>query len=153
MQLELFNMLNEHFWAIIGILLGGSFVVQITPIKINPWSWILNHIGKMLNQGTNKKIDELSSKVNQIESNVDNLKTDRGRDKVLDARRRILRFSDECSRGLGHSQEYFNDILEDVSSYQKYCEENPKFKNEKAVFSIKIIEEDYENRLKNHDFF
>ena len=33
----------------LAMLLAGSIVIQITPIKINPWTWLFKWIGEQLN--------------------------------------------------------------------------------------------------------
>ena len=76
----------------------------------------------------------------------------RALDKALDARRRILQFADEIRRGVKHSMEHFNDILDDITFYAKYCDDNPTFKNDKAVRSIQRIEEVYDECMRENDF-
>ena len=54
---------KEHIWP---ILLGLSFIIQITPIKLNPWSTLLGWIGKLLNGDLNKKIDKLTNDMKDL---------------------------------------------------------------------------------------
>ena len=68
------------------------------------------------------------------------------------ARIRILRFGDECSHDVRHSREHFEQVIEDVDSYETYCRDHPNFKNNKAVLTIKIIKDTYQRRLLNNDF-
>ncbi len=76
----------------------------------------------------------------------------RALDKAYEARRRILEFADEIRRGIKHSLEHFNDILDDITYYTTYCNDHPKFQNDKAVRSIQRIEEVYDECMRNNDF-
>ena len=76
----------------------------------------------------------------------------RALDKAYEARRRILQFADEIRRGIRHSMEHFNDILDDITYYTTYCNDHPKFQNDKAVRSIQRIEEVYDECMRNNDF-
>jgi len=161
---------------------GGSLLllltlIQITPIKINPWSWLLKCLGRALNAEVsdeikgikeyNQKLAEEIKSVRELEerdqkedsSRLDSLEKVQQefqqyyrQDDVKDARRRILRFADELRRGDKHSEEFFDDILEDVTEYKNYCADHPKFKNSKAVSSIKFIEDTYTKKLTEDDF-
>ena len=138
--------------------LAGVLCVVITTLvqklstKYKPWTWLAEQFGKAANKEMVDKIDTLSKKVESLE------KHDKEQDKQLNeerakaTRRRILRCADEIRSKVKHSQEYFDDILADISFYKNYCKENPKFENEKAVIAIKIIEETYERCHKNNDF-
>jgi hypothetical protein len=58
-------------------------------------------------------------------------------------RARVLRFNDELIRGLYHTKEHFDDVLGDMTEYNKYCEEHRDFKNEKAVEAMANIKRVY----------
>ena len=102
---------------------------------------------------TADRITELSGKINDVQTTLNaHIKADAEND-AKQARRRIISFSDECRRGLQHSEEHFTSILDDITDYKYYCEHvNPKFKNEKAVHSIKFIEEVYSKAQKENKF-
>ena len=102
---------------------------------------------------TADRITELYGKINDVQTTLNaHIKADAEND-AKQARRRIISFSDECRRGLQHSEEHFTSILDDITDYKYYCEHvNPKFKNEKAVHSIKFIEEVYAKAQKENKF-
>ena len=68
------------------------------------------------------------------------------------ARRRIIVFSDECRRGMLHSSEHFDSILDDITFYRQYCDDHPKFRNEKAAHSIKYIDDVYDKTKRENAF-
>ena len=120
-------------------ILGGSgltliialTLIQITPIKINPWSAIARHLGNALNVDVMDKIDESNA---------------------MQSRYRIIRFDDEIRHDAKHTEEHFDQILDDIDIYERYCNEHPKFSNNKAVHAIKNIERVYESCRLNNTF-
>lgn len=90
-------------------------LIQIAPINIDPWSSIARAIGRQLNVELSEKIDK---------------------NEAINARYRIIRFNDEILHGIKHTEEHFNQIIDDIDMYEEYCLEHPKFKNSKAVLAI-----------------
>lgn len=138
--------------------LAGVLCVVITTLvqklstKYKPWTWLAEQFGKAANKEMVDKIDTLSKKVESLEEHDKEQEKQRNEERAKAARRRILRCADEIRSKIRHSQEFFNDVLDDISFYKKYCKENPKFENEKAVIAIKQIEETYEKCHKEDDF-
>lgn len=128
------------------LLLGAiATLIQVSPIKIDPWSWLARKVGRAIN-------GEVLEKVEQLENRVNNLKDTVEERAAKDARTRILRFGDECLHGDRHSKEHFDQILRDITEYETYCDEHPSFKNNMAVLTIGSIKGNYQDRLRNHDF-
>ena len=67
-------------------------------------------------------------------------------------RTRILRFADELRRDVKHSEEFFNQILDDISDYERYCTEHPEYKNSKAVNAIAEIDKVYQKCMEKNSF-
>lgn len=63
---------------------------------------------------------------------------------ILQARRRIIVFADECRRGERHSEEHFKSILSDIDIYERYCSKHEDFKNKQAVLSIQFVTDCYD---------
>ena len=68
-------------------------------------------------------------KVKEIDQKIDKLADKMDENQAVLARTHILRFSDELKNGIHHSAEYFRQQLDDCDTYDRYCEEHPKFKN------------------------
>ena len=60
------------------------------------------------------------------------------------ARRRVIEFSDECRRGVLHSKEHFENVLEDADYYEQYCATHKHFENSKAEQSIRFVKDTYD---------
>ena len=70
--------------------------------------------------------------------------------KAILARTHILRFADELRQGT-HSREYFEQQLQDIDTYDRYCDENPNFANNRTRMASEFIREQYRIHYLNHD--
>lgn len=156
-------------WAVIFMSL-----VQVSPIKINPWTWLGRSIGRWLNHETNENINKLRDEVSEIRATQEEMQADmakskeetkryrekhekdteeqRKHDEALAARRRILTFSDEIINHVEHSRERFNDVLEDIDTYNSYYAEHPKVKNGRAKHAVDLINRCFDERISKNDF-
>ena len=60
-------------------------------------------------------------------------------DNAKQTRTRILRFYDEMCEGKHHSESHFEDILDDIDSYERYSESHPDFKNSRGKVAMEYI--------------
>lgn len=65
---------------------------------------------------------------------------------------RILRFNDEICRGTQFSENHFEDILEDIDVYERFCDAHPDYHNGKGAIAMAHIKAEYEKHMVNHDF-
>ena len=68
------------------------------------------------------------------------------------ARYRIIRFNDEVKHDVKHTEEHFDQIIEDIDTYENYCSDHPHFPNGKAVHSISNIRKIYDKCSDEHSF-
>lgn len=143
---------QDLVWLTGVIVAAVTTAIQGLSKKYKPWSWLARKFGSAMNKDMLDKLDTLSTKVDQLEKRDDEQDAAMEEEYARAARRRILQCSDEIRRKERYSEEYFNDVLDDISHYKKYCDKNPDFENDKAVISIEIIEERYKKCLKEDDF-
>ena len=131
-------------WGTIAVAAAMS-LVQIAPIKINPWSWLAKKIGRAINGEVIEKVDKLNIEVAEI-------RTQQDEHSAKDSRMRILRFGDELLHGENHSKDHFDQILDDVNRYEVYCNEHPNFVNNMTRMTIAQIKSEYQARLSANTF-
>lgn len=128
-----------------GTLLFLMTIIQIAPVKINPWSAIAKAIGKAINADVLRELDTVKKDLaNHVKAN-----------EVRNAdehRARILRFNNELLRDISHTKEEFSDVLADIDFYERYCRDHKDYKNNRAVHAIANISRSYDERLRRHDF-
>jgi predicted nucleic acid-binding Zn-ribbon protein len=132
-------------------------LVEVSPIKINPWSVLIKWIAKLLGISDLKtEIVQVRDRMDELEKKIDNMKiSEEEKDQLkeaLAARRRILRFNDELLLKIKHSKEMFNDILKDITDYDNYCRTHPEFKNRKAVFAEENVARAYQQCMIDNSF-
>ena len=131
--------------GIIGsILIVGSLLIEVLPIKINPIGSLLSYIGKYINKEVNNKIDNISETLNAHVSTY----TERW---LNDIRWQILYFSNECARGINHTREHFNFIMKKCDAYEKYIR-TKDLPNGVTTEAISIIRKDFSERIHNNSF-
>ena len=128
-----------------GALLIIMTLVQITPIKLNPWTWLGRCIGRMINGEIITKVDNLSAEL------ADHKAKSAERD-ATQCRARILRFGDEILHGIPHSKEHYEQILIDIDSYEEYCDDHQEYKNNVAVATITHVKKMYQKHLEEDSF-
>jgi hypothetical protein len=137
--------MNEAITAALLALIAGTTMVQIAPIKVNPWSWLGRAIGRAINA-------EVIQKVDKLEGDLRNLKDRSEEHEAKSCRIRILRFGDEILHGVHHSKEHFDQILLDITEYENYCRDHPRFKNNMTVITTSVIMSTYQECWKENKF-
>ena len=137
-------------WAL--ALAALATLIEITPIKLDPWTALFRAIGKAMNKDIADKLDRQAKDVESLHTQTQNITARLEQKDAEDARNHILRFGDEIKNKVRHSEEYFNQILDDITKYEQYCETHKDFKNARTVATVQIINEVYQKCLKEKDF-
>jgi len=130
---------------IAGIVVVLSGIIQISPIKLNPWSWLAKVIGRAINA-------EVIEKVNKLEEDLGKLHVGMEERAAREARSDILRFGDELRLGIKHSKEAFDNILVSINDYDCYCRGHEDFKNKMTDLTKKYIEDVYAKCYRENTF-
>lgn len=141
------------------VALGLPTLIEISPIKINPWSWLwkmLKLLWRSFCRSLNSDVlDELSAlkegqkaTQSQLEKHIA-MDDEREADKV---RASILHFNNELLREIPHTKEEFVEILAKIDWYNDFCKTHENYRNCRAVHAIANIERVYDVRLEKHDF-
>ena len=109
-------------------------LIEICPLKINPWSWLGNKVGILLG-------------VKAINENLDALKKTVGENQATTIRVRILTFEDRLQSGEHPSKDSWNQVMDDITRYKNYTDTHREFKNNITVTTIKHIEKEYARLL------
>ena len=152
---ELLNAINLGNLSILLILVLS--LIEIAPIKINPWSVLIKWIAELLGIVELKtEIVQVRDRMDELEKKIDQMKISEEEKchlkEALAARRRILRFNDELLQKVRHSKEMFDDILKDITDYDNYCRTHPDFVNQKAVFAEQNVGKAYKKCMEDNDF-
>lgn len=128
-----------------GLLVLLLTVIQIAPVKVNPWSALAKAFGRAINADVLQDLEVVKKSLS------DHIRLDDERN-ADEHRARILRFNNELLRDIPHTKEEFIDILSDIDAYERYCDEHRDYKNSRAIHAIANIGRVYDGRLARHDF-
>lgn len=126
------------------VVIFFTCVIQIAPIKWNPWTAFFHWLGDKITKEPCLKMEGLIEKVREIDKNVTENEKDRIRWEILD-------FANSCRNGKKHTHDEFRHIIELNKKYKKLLE---KTKDENGVFEIEYdyIERIYKRRQEKNDF-
>ena len=94
---------------------------------------------------TGVELQKISEQVRELYDKV-------GENAAVLARTHILRFDDELLNGMEHSQEYFRQQLDDIDTYNEYCDAHPDFRNSYTTIASEHIRETYKKLLEKREF-
>ena len=123
----------------IGIVLGGSFLAFL--------EFLIQRFDKKHDRfkAIEERIDKLQASISDLSENAD-------RREAVSCRVRILRFEDELQENRDHSKDSFDQVLSDITTYDRYCEKHPDFRNHQTSATVAHITACYNDRLQKHDF-
>lgn len=133
-------------------LLALSGLVEISKIKINPWSWLAKRLGRAINGEVLDKMDTLHARVDNLSHKVDISEAKQEERDARLARTHILRFGDELRIGTLHSKESFDEVLADITAYETYCSAHPEFPNNRTRAAEGFITDTYDKCLRENSF-
>ena len=138
---QIFQWIGQH---IVGILLVLSFFIQISPIKINPWSALVKWIGKTLTSTLAERLDKVENTLASVENSIDENQKDRIRWEVLD-------FANSCREGRHHTKDQFQHI---ITLNDKYKGLLKRTDDKNGVFDAEYdyIQDIYKERQQKNDF-
>lgn len=120
-------------------------VFKVEPVKITFFQRLFGAIGRMINA-------DVMDKLACLEKEVWAIKHEAAENAAKQARVRILRFGDEIYNNVLHTREHFNQILQDITEYEHYCDTHAEFENDMTAATVQRIKEVYYECLKNKTF-
>ena len=112
--------------AIIGIITGGLAVlgtfVEVSKIKLNPWSALFKWIGSKMNTEVMEEIKVLKKNDEEIRKEQEEIKMQQAIDACDAIKAEVFQFYNECKRDMKHSEAEFNHITQQNKKYEKLLE-------------------------------
>lgn len=127
----------EMIGTVFSVLIGGG---------------ILTFVQFLISRHDNKKDKqkEILASINSLRDEVAQVKLEAKRQNAVLARTHILRFADELYNGVHHSREYFEQTLDDINTYSRFCDTDPEFKNGRTVAAAQYIIDTYNKLIEEH---
>lgn len=96
--------------------------------------------------------DAILEAIKNIQKDVSAISSKVDENAAVLARTHILRFNDELINNIDHTQEYFRQQLQDIDTYEAYCDAHPQFRNTYALLAIENIKKTYNSLLQKGAF-
>ena len=145
---------GSFIWGggVVAVLILVFKLIVVKPIEIHPLQSLGKAIGKCINGEVLKEVGEIKTDLEEVKTNQARFEKKSDRKDADIHRSRILRFADDVRRGQKFSDEYYVQILEDIKTYEDYCESDKDYKNSRAVSSIEVIKVAYEKHKADNTF-
>ena len=91
-------------WGLV-LLFGLLSLIQVSPLKLNPWDRIFAWIGKKMNGATEKRLEELERQVSDMWIN--------------NHRQAILTFARECRQNIPPSSDEWSNVLNVAEEHEQ----------------------------------
>lgn len=130
----LLNFCADNPWITI---LGTVTLIQIAPIRIDPWSTLLRWIRAAL--------------IGELESDVKELKKDFDEEKVNSKRWNILDFANSCRNGRLHTREEWQHVISQLKEYEVLTDQKG-IENGVIEEEAKYLRKLYAERNDKNDF-
>lgn len=124
-----------------------STCLEVSKIKINPWSWLARTIGRAINGEVLEKVKETKNQLDEHIRIDDERNADLHRARILQFNRELLHEADAR-----RTEEDFNEILYNIDCYERYCISHPEYQNNRAIHAIRNIKRVYDRCMENQDF-
>lgn len=115
----------------------SASVIQLSPIKINPWTFIFGKIGSWI--------------IGDLKKDLLELKRDFEETKAQDKRWHILNFADSCRRNERHTKEEWEHAIAELAEYENYTERKG-ITNGVIEETAKYLRGLYHERIIKNDF-
>ena len=122
--------------AVLSFILGGSFLGFLQFLITRKDS-------------KNDRFDAIVKELAEVRADIKSIIASADERAAVNCRVRILRFEDDLRDNRNPSAESFEQVLTDISNYEKYSEKHPDFPNSKAVMTIDHIKAVYKERYLN----
>lgn len=100
----------------VALLAALGVVVEITPIKINPISWL----GKLINKETTEEIKTINDKIDKIQIQVNGIEYKNAMKDLADIRSRIIKAGIMIQKGENLDCDFIKSIQHDLDMYDYY---------------------------------
>ena len=165
-MMELLEEVGENIVAVVLFLLSvGSVFIEVSKIKLNPWTALFKWIGNALNKELKDELKEVKSELSETKSFVKELEKLTDLNEIKRIRAEIFSFADSCRLDVKHTKENFLHIIDIHEDYETLLEKYDMKNGRISVdydYIMKVYQEcvrkgiidihdDYEKLLEKHN--
>ena len=149
---EMYVAFQEHGSAALAIAVILTTIIQISPIKINPWTALAKKLGKAFTGDLSEQIKKLDKKIDDVDERLKKHVEESDKRDLRKQRESILDFASAIAENKRrYTKEQYEQMLHECDEYAMYCKEK-KFANAVAEESIALIRQAYACKLRDNSF-
>lgn len=119
------------------VLFSAITLIEIAPIKINPWKWLGVKIGNLLVGDIRKDLQDLKKEVEET--------------KVQNWRWNVLDFANSCKNNRRHTQDEWKHTISQLAEYEEYIDRH-EITNGVFEEDARYLREEYQKHCRMNDF-
>ena len=112
-------------------------VIQISPLKINPWTWVRKVLSDLI-------YGEVRNDIKSVKAEVTEMKVQNWRWNVLD-------FANSCKNNRRHTLDEWKHTIQQLAEYERYIERN-EITNGVFEEDARYLREEYQKHCRENDF-
>ena len=134
----------ENFTAgsVVSVLVILTLLIQISPLKLDPWTWIGDQLNKHIKEDMNKRIDKVEKDITSLNDNINVIDGKLNAHIVESYRTTILDFADKVMGGQVFTKDKWSQMIKVCDLYEAYVRDN-NLLNGDATEGIEYIREKY----------
>lgn len=148
---DLIKIIGCNYRFIIGFITFIGIFVEISPIQINPISWLFKWLGNNINKDIKEELKQTKSLIDNMQIQLGKMQEQQDRLEINDMRSQILDFSNSAMNGRKHTQEEFDHILTVYGEYEKLIKVR-NLTNGKVDLAVAYIRDLYAKCLRENSF-
>ena len=136
------DFIQSNWGEIIGVLTALSIFIQVSPLKINPWSTIFSWVGGEINKEVKTEIKSLKEEVMICGAGLTNVTEENDKRRIQDLRWAILTFAHDLKCCQEYDRYSFDHIYEYDIEYTKLLNKY-NMTNGQTTAAMEVINEAY----------
>ena len=144
-MMKILQQIIDYFLSSPGLVLFGAVtIIQIAPIKINPWGFALNAIRRFL-------VGDLEKEIKEQREDIQTLKNDFAQEKADNKRWNILDYANSCRNNRRHSKDEWHHVISQLKEYETFVAERG-IDNGVMEEEARYLRKNYAEHCEQNDF-
>lgn len=148
---RILQLFGDDIQTILAVLAFFGIVIEVSPIKINPITYLLNKINAPIKNELNALKSDVEDLKGEIKTKIDKQSERIDEIRMQELRKDILNFSNALSRGTLFPRESYTDIFDAHTEYENLITQYD-FKNGRVDFAMNNIRKKYNECSQNQCF-
>lgn len=152
MEQQIAEFIVNNLMSVIFLAVSGLFtVIEVSKIKINPWSWIAKGIRKVFIGDVVEELKKVNDELESVKKQLKEEKREREQDQVFTYRKEIINAANNLRNGYQFTRSKYDTIIEQHARYNVLVDRN-KFPNDVLEYDYQYIMERMHEADENGEF-